>query len=373
MGETEHPNKYEEIISGLKNNEFKNIIFITGAGISTAAGIPDFRSKGGLFEQTRIKYGLSRPEQFFEINYFYNHPEAFYDFCKGFDISECRPTKTHLFMGFLTNIKKIVKRIYTQNVDGLELLAGVPRAKVTFAHGTITEAGCPNCLKEYDVEDVRKYVNEGKILKCSKCNKPIKPKVVFYGENLPDKFFEDINDINVTDLAFIMGSSLAVYPFNQLPYGIKKESWRVLINKDEVGNFLAGLVTMNQFRFNNPKRKDLFLNGYTDEIVQKIVDDCGWKDEFENYCKIWLDKFEENLKKEKEKKEKKNKIKEGDSKDKLEDNKGNFKIKKQDNENENDGDYKDISFDNIVIPIVKSKQKNNDNNEIKADEINNYI
>ena len=303
MGETEHPNKYEEIISGLKNNEFKNIIFITGAGISTAAGIPDFRSKGGLFEQTRIKYGLSRPEQFFEINYFYNHPEAFYDFCKGFDISECRPTKTHLFMGFLTNIKKIVKRIYTQNVDGLELLAGVLRAKVTFAHGTITEAGCPNCLKEYDVEDVRKYVNEGKILKCSKCNKPIKPKVVFYGENLPDKFFEDFNDINVTDLAFIMGSSLAVYPFNQLPYGIKKESWRVLINKDEVGNFLAGLVTMNQFRFNNPKRKDLFLNGYTDEIVQKIVDDCGWKDEFENYCKIWLDKFEENLKKEKEKKQ----------------------------------------------------------------------
>ena len=303
MGETEHPNKYEEIISGLKNNEFKNIIFITGAGIWTAAGIPDFRSKGGLFEQTRIKYGLSRPEQFFEINYFYNHPEAFYDFCKGFDISECRPTKTHLFMGFLTNIKKIVKRIYTQNVDGLELLAGVPRAKVTFAHGTITEAGCPNCLKEYDVEDVRKYVNEGKILKCSKCNKPIKPKVVFYGENLPDKFFEDFNDINVTDLAFIMGSSLAVYPFNQLPYGIKKESWRVLINKDEVGNFLAGLVTMNQFRFNNPKRKDLFLNGYTDEIVQKIVDDCGWKDEFENYCKIWLDKFEENLKKEKEKKQ----------------------------------------------------------------------
>jgi len=73
----------------------------------------------------------------------------------------------------------------------------------------------------------------------------------------------------------------------------------------------------------------------------------------------------------KEKKEKKNKIKEGDSKDKLEDNKGNFKIKKQDNENENDGDYKDISFDNIVIPIVKSKQKNNDNNEIKADENNN--
>ena len=99
-----------------------------------------------------------------------------------------------------------------------------------------------------------------------------------------------------------MGSSLAVYPFNQLPYGIKKDAWRVLVNKDEVGNFLAGLVTMNQFRFNNPKRKDLFLGGYTDEITERIVNDCGWKDEFDNYCKIWLDKFEENLKLEKAKK-----------------------------------------------------------------------
>ena len=214
MGEEEHPNKYQEIINGLKSNTFKNVIFITGAGISTSAGIPDFRSKGGLFEQTRIKYGLSRPEQFFQIDYFYNHPEAFYDFCKGFDISECRPTKTHLFMGFLNNVKKIVKRIYTQNVDGLELLAGVPRNKMTFAHGTITEAGCPNCLKFYDIEEVRKNVMEGKILYCSNCKKPIKPKVVFYGENLPDSFFQDFNDINVTDLAFIMGSSLAVYLFN---------------------------------------------------------------------------------------------------------------------------------------------------------------
>ena len=260
MGDEQHPNKYEEIVSGLKSGTFKDIIFITGAGISTAAGIPDFRSKGGLFEQTMKKYGLSRPESFFQIDNFYKHPEHFYDFCKSFDISECRPTPTHLFMGFLCNVKKIVKRIYTQNVDGLELLAGVPRNKMTFAHGTITEAGCPECLKSF-------------------------------------------NDIYHTDLAFIMGSSLAVYPFNQLPYGISKNAWRVLVNKDEVGNFLAGLVTMNQFRFTNPKKKDLFLSGYTDDIVKKLVQDCGWKDEFDDYCKIWLDKFEENLRQEKLKKQ----------------------------------------------------------------------
>ena len=68
MGEESHPNKYSEIIEGLKSNKFKNITFITGAGISTSAGIPDFRSKGGLFAQTQQKYNLSSPEQFFQIN-----------------------------------------------------------------------------------------------------------------------------------------------------------------------------------------------------------------------------------------------------------------------------------------------------------------
>ena len=314
MGNQEHPNKYEEIVNGLKSGTFKDIIFITGAGISTSAGIPDFRSKGGLFEQTMKKYGLSRPESFFQINNFYKHPEQFYDFCKGFDISECRPTPTHLFMGFLCNVKKNVKRIFTQNVDGLELLAGVPRRKVTFAHGTITEAGCPECGEEYELELIREYVNKGQVFYCLNCKKPVKPKVVFYGENLPDSFFQDFNDIYHTDLAFIMGSSLAVYPFNQLPYGISKDTWRVLVNKEEAGNFLAGLVTMNQFRFNNPKKKDLFLSGFTDDVVKKLVEDCGWKEEFEQYSKVWLDKFEENLKNEKLKKQQEDK-KEEDKKE----------------------------------------------------------
>jgi len=303
MGNEEHPNKYEEIVNGLKNGQFKNIVFITGAGISTSAGIPDFRSKGGLFEQTRKKYNLGSPEQFFQINNFYQHPEHFYDFCKGFDISECRPTPTHLFMGYLTNVKKIVKRIFTQNVDGLELLAGIPKEKMTFAHGTITEAGCPGCFKSYDIELIREYVNNDKVFFCKNCGKPVKPKVVFYGENLPDSFFEGFDDIKKTDLAFIIGSSLAVSPFNQLPYGIDKDVWRVLINKDEAGSFLAGLVTMNQFRFTNPKKKDLFLSGYCDEVIKKLVQDCGWKEDYDAYCKIWLDKFEENLKQEKMKKE----------------------------------------------------------------------
>ena len=112
---------------------------------------------------------------------------------------------------------------------------------MTFAHGTITEADCPECLQEYDLELVREYVNKDQVFYCPSCGKPVKPKVVFYGENLPNSFFKDFEDIYNTDLAFIMRSSLAVYPFNQLPYGIK-DAWRVLVNKDEVGNFLLDLL-----------------------------------------------------------------------------------------------------------------------------------
>ncbi len=177
--QVEHPYKYEEIVSGLKNNEFSNILFITGAGISTAAGIPDFRSKDGCFAQVQKKYHLSFPEQLFEISSFKHNPAPFYDFCKGFNIDNCKPTKAHLFMGFLCQ-KNLVRRIYTQNVDGLELKAGVPYDKIVFAHGKITEAACPSCGKEYDINVLKNdYVMKDKILYCSRCKNTVKPKVIF--------------------------------------------------------------------------------------------------------------------------------------------------------------------------------------------------
>ena len=106
----QHLDKYKEIVDGLKNNQFRKIMFIAGAGISTAAGIPDFRSKDGCFAQVQKKYNLSYPEQLFQISSFKANPKPFYDFCKGFNIDNCKPTKTHLFMGFLCQ-KKLVQKI----------------------------------------------------------------------------------------------------------------------------------------------------------------------------------------------------------------------------------------------------------------------
>lgn len=277
-----HQNKYEEIINLLKTNQLKNITFITGAGISTSAGIPDFRSPNGLFAQTQKKYNLSSPVQFFQINLFYEHPEYFYDFCKNVEkqINECKPTKAHLFQGFLCK-KGIVKRIFTQNVDGLEIKAGCPRELCTFAHGRIDIAGCPECLSDYDIEELRQKIYKGEIAYCEECNKPIKPKVVFYGEYLPSSYHDSFDDITKTDCAFIMGTSLAVFPFYRLPCNIPKDSWRVLINLEKV---TGAIFTTNRLDFDNEYKKDCFIQGYTDEVVQKIVDDCEWTKEFNEYC-----------------------------------------------------------------------------------------
>ena len=147
--------------------------------------------------------------------------------------------------------KKFSKKNIYQNGDGLELKAGVPYDKIVFAHGKITEAACPSCGKEYDINVLKNdYVMKDKILYCSRCKTPVKPKVIFYGESLPLNFYFNFFCIFRCDLAFIMGTSLRVTPFNFLPGKLPSSSWRVFINKERVDDV---------FEFNNKFKKDLFL------------------------------------------------------------------------------------------------------------------
>ena len=126
----------------------------------------------------KFKNNTIYSEELFQLSSFKEKPTPFYDFCKGFNIDNCKPTKTHLFMGFFCK-KGIFKKIYTQNGDGLELKAGVPIDKMVFANGKITEAAFP-CWKEYDINVLRdEYVMKDKIIYCTSCKTPIKPKVIF--------------------------------------------------------------------------------------------------------------------------------------------------------------------------------------------------
>jgi NAD-dependent SIR2 family protein deacetylase len=88
--------KYNNFLELLKNGKLKNISFMTGAGISTSAGIPDFRSPGGLFTQMQEKYKLSSPEEFFHIQTFRDKPEYFYEFAREFNVEQYNPTPSHV-------------------------------------------------------------------------------------------------------------------------------------------------------------------------------------------------------------------------------------------------------------------------------------
>ena len=133
--------KYDNLKNNLMNKKYSKILFMVGAGISTSAGIPDFRSKTGLFKQLQDKYNLSSPEEFFLKQTFLEKPQYFYEFTKLFDLSKINSTITHKFMKFFVD-KNIVKYIYTQNIDGLEIKAKIPNDKLIFAHGNFYNGHC---------------------------------------------------------------------------------------------------------------------------------------------------------------------------------------------------------------------------------------
>jgi NAD-dependent histone deacetylase SIR2 len=183
-------------------------------------------------------------------------------------------------MSFL-NSKGWLNLIYTQNIDSLELKTKIPKEKIVFAHGNLLESHCAGCKKDYDHEKLHQHIKEGTVLFCdlSVCKSPLKPKVVFYGENLPSNFFEKQNQLFNSDLGIVMGTSLKVMPFSFLPYSFKKSAYRLVVNREKVGleNVPDG------FLYDSLDSLDLFLEGSTDEIVIKIIQDCGWKDEFDKY------------------------------------------------------------------------------------------
>ena len=252
--------KYNQLINDFISGKYKKIIFMVGAGISTSAGIPDFRSSNGLYKQLQEKYNLSTPEEFFLISTFLKNPKLFYEVSKISDLSNYKPTISHKFMSFLTK-KNYIKYIFTQNVDGLEIKAKIPKEKLVFAHGNSTEGHCAKCHFEVDIKKINEGINKGEVYYCPKCNGPCKPKVIFYGESLPSNFFEKIKDIKDIDLIIIMGTSLKVYPFAGIPQFVSPNVGIVVFNMEKVGDYEYDKISKNNY----------FIKGKTDDIVLKFL------------------------------------------------------------------------------------------------------
>ena len=266
--------KYNKLANKFKEKKYSKILFMVGAGISTSAGIPDFRSKTGLFKQLQDKYKLSSPEEFFYKTTFLQKPEYFYEFTKLFDLSKTKPTIAHKYMSFLIS-KNIVKYVFTQNIDGLEKKAKIPDDKLIFAHGNFYEGHCAKCNKSIDINKINEGIQKGEVYYCPICKGPCKPKVVFYGENLPSRFYDIQEECEDVDLIIIMGTSLKVQPFASIPYMTNPQADIAVFNMEEVGNFYYKKLYCNK----------IFIKGKTDENIIKFLKDTDMLNEYKEFVK----------------------------------------------------------------------------------------
>ena len=183
----------------------KRIVFFGGAGVSTASGIPDFRSEDGIYSE-RFK-GLS-PETILSAAYFMMHTAEFYEFYRRYMIyPDAKPNSVHRYLYELEKRDKL-RGIVTQNIDGLHREAGNKR--VYELHGSIRENYCVDCEREYPLEKI--LMCEG-VPRCDKCGGIIKPWVVLYGE-IPDKYtmIGACREISGADTMIVAGTSLSVEP-----------------------------------------------------------------------------------------------------------------------------------------------------------------
>lgn len=213
--------------------ESKNIVFFGGAGVSTESGIPDFRSKDGLYNQ---KYKFP-PEQILSHTFFINNTEEFFKFYKEkMNCLKYEPNITHYKLSELEKQGKL-KAVVTQNIDGLHQKAG--SKNVFELHGSVLRNYCMRCGKFYSAE---KVFNSEDVPRCT-CGGIIKPDVVLYEEGLDNDTWDGAVDaIKNADTLIVGGTSLTVYPASGLINYFRDKNL-VLINKGATSfNYMANLV-----------------------------------------------------------------------------------------------------------------------------------
>lgn len=253
---------------------------MVGAGISTSAGIPDFRSpESGLYSNLQ-KYNLPYPSAIFQFSYFRDNPRPFFALAKELYPGSFKPTPCHYFIKLLEK-KGLLLRHYTQNIDTLERVTGIDGEKLVEAHGTFYKNHCIGCNLEYSMEWAKEKIFKDKIPVCSECHGIVKPDIVFFGENLPEKFYNLPEvDFKKCDLLIVMGTSLEVQPFASLIERVNKNCIRLLINREIVGKLSDPLTEMflgDGFHFDMPgNKRDVAWVGDCDDGVQLIADKLGF-------------------------------------------------------------------------------------------------
>lgn len=298
-------NSIDDAVELLKKS--RNIIVLTGAGISTSLGIPDFRSKDGLYSKLQ-HLGLNDPQEVFSIDLFKEDPNYFYSVAKDIIPEGDRYTPTHGFIRMLQQKGKLLTN-YTQNIDNVEYIAGILPEKLIQCHGSFATATCMECKHNVPGEAIFPDIRAGRIPRCDVCITRLraqnqkggngmkrkrshngqdkkrrrfnsnsdsdededydipqvgvmKPDITFFGEALPDKFSERLttHDKNLVDLVIVIGTSLKVAPVSEVVPYLSANIPQIFISRDPVShvNF------------------DIDLLGDCDIVVAELCRRAGW-------------------------------------------------------------------------------------------------
>ena len=184
-----------------------HIVFLGGAGVSTESGIPDFRSKDGLYRKKDKKFAKYSPEYLLSAQCLSREPEIFFSyFRKNLDCRQVLPNDAHKKLAEMEQHGKL-DGVITQNIDGLHQKAG--SRNVQEIHGSALRSYCVSCRKEYGPDFI--FENRDPVPRCPACGKMVRPDVTLYGEFLPQPAFDDaLLLVREADCLIIGGTSLKV-------------------------------------------------------------------------------------------------------------------------------------------------------------------
>lgn len=225
-------------------------VVLTGAGISTPSGIPDFRSEGtGLWSR-------DEPMEVASLSTFRTAPERFFNWFQPLagQIFNAQPNAAHLALAEFERTGH-VHTVATQNIDGLHQKAG--SKNVVELHGTLRTMSCTNCFKQFEASPfLPPYVETGKIPQCSNCNGILKPDVILFGEQLPQSaWYEAQHAVRQCDLMVVAGSSLEVLPVARLPMqALDRGAHLIIINNTPTYlNVRADVIILDDVATTLPK------------------------------------------------------------------------------------------------------------------------
>ncbi|KAG4424810.1 hypothetical protein IFR04_001970 [Cadophora malorum] len=299
-------NTVDDAVSLIK--KARNIIVLTGAGISTSLGIPDFRSKDtGLYSKL-AHLGLNDPQEVFDISIFREDPSVFFSIAKDILPDTERFTPTHAFIHLLQQKGKLLTN-YSQNIDNIESVAGILPEKLIQCHGSFATATCQICGYKVDGHLIFPDIRAGRIPHCDRCiaqarrlraptamkrkrsnqgqdkkkrrfdldggdssedddyNDPqsgvMKPDITFFGEALPDRFSDRLtnHDKALVDLVIVIGTSLKVAPVSEVVPYLPSHIPQMYISRTPVShvNF------------------DIDMLGDCDVVVAELCRRAGWE------------------------------------------------------------------------------------------------